>query len=93
MRLNRTLPHERHELRQKSLYVEPADSGLTRNRPKGQTKEEALKQIEGTSNDYNMALDRFTQRDVYRQEDLTFYNDLQVWMECPSMPNPFGRID
>jgi AbiV family abortive infection protein len=92
-RMNRTLPHERHELRQKALYVEPDDSGLTWNRPNEQTKEEAFKQIEGTSNAYNMALDRFTRGDVYRQEDLTFYDDLQAWKDCPLMPNRLGRID
>jgi len=92
-RLNRTLPHERHELRQKALYVEPANSGLNWNRPKRQTKDEAFKQIEGTSNAYNMALDRFSRRDAYRQEDPTFYDDLQVWEDCPLMPNPLGRIN
>jgi AbiV family abortive infection protein len=92
-RWNSQLPHERHELRQKALYVEPDDSGLTWNRPKEQTKEEALKQIEGTSNAYNMAIDRFTRRDDYRQEDPTFYDDLQAWKDCPLMPNLLGRID
>ena len=92
-RLNRTLPHERHELRMKALYVKPGDSGLVWNRPKEQTKEEAFKQIEGTSNAYNMALDRFTRRDAYRQEDPTFYDDLQAWKDCPTMPHPLGKIN
>lgn len=92
-RMNRTLPHERHELRQKALYVEPDDSGLTWNRPKEQTKEEAFKQIQDASNSYSLALDRFTCGDVYREEDPTFYNDLQAWNGCPLMSNRLGRID
>jgi hypothetical protein len=44
-RLSRTVPHDRHELRQKALYVEPTDSGTAWNRPKDQTKEEAYEQL------------------------------------------------
>ena len=89
----RTLPHDRHELRQRALYVEPAELGQTWNRPKERTKDVAFEQIQDTSNAYNMALDRFLRQDLYRQEDPTFYDDLQAWKDCPLMPNPLGKID
>jgi AbiV family abortive infection protein len=91
-RLSRTLPHDRHELRQKTLYVEPADSGTAWNRPKEQTKEAAFEQIEGGCNAYGGAIDRFTRGDIYQSEDPAFYNDLKAWTDCPLMPNQLGRI-
>src|SRR5437667_3796 len=45
-RLYREMPHQRHDLRQKSLYVEPSDSGTSWNRPKDRSKQTAREEIE-----------------------------------------------
>lgn len=79
-------PHQRHDLRQKSLYVEPIDSGTSWNRPKNQSKQTAKEEIEGAANAYLGALDRFTNVGTYRDEDPTFYSALERWKECPTMP-------
>jgi AbiV family abortive infection protein len=78
--------HQRHDLRQKSLYVEPSDSGTSWNRPKYQSKQTAREEIQGAANAYAGALDRFTSVDVYRDEDPAFYSALEAWKECPTMP-------
>jgi len=89
-RMNKEIPHQRHELRQKALYVEPADSAGLWNQPKNNTKGEAHEELEGASNAYSMALDRFTRGDAYYDEDPSFYDDLGAWNDCPVMPNPLG---
>lgn len=84
--LHHQMPHQRHDLRQKSLYVEPSDSGTSWNRPKDQSKQTAREEIEGAANAYAGALDRFTSVGAYRDEDTDFYSALEVWKECPTMP-------
>ena len=79
------MPHQRHDLRQKSLYVEPSDSGTSWNRPKDQSKQMAREEIEGAANAYSGALDRFICVGAYRDEDPTFYSALELWKECPTM--------
>lgn len=51
-KVSRTGPHQRHDLRKKSLYVEPSDSGTSWNRPKNQSKQTAREEIEGAANAY-----------------------------------------
>jgi hypothetical protein len=80
------MPHQRHDLRQKSLYVEPSNSGTSWNRPKDQSKQTAREEIEGAANAYLGALDRFTSVGACRDEDPTFYAALELWKECPTMP-------
>ena len=83
---SRQMPHKRHDLRQKSLYVEPSDSGTSWNRPKDQSKQTARDEIVDAANAYAGALDRFTCVDIYRDEDPAFYSALEAWKECPTMP-------
>jgi AbiV family abortive infection protein len=84
--LHRQMPYQRHDLRQKSLYVEPSDSGASWNRPKDQPKQTAMDEIMGAINAYSGALDRFTRAGAYRNEDPSFYSALEAWEECPTMP-------
>lgn len=84
--LHHRMPQQRHDLRQKSLYVEPSDSGTSWNRPKDQSKQTAREEIEGAANAYAGALNRFTSVGAYRDEDTDFYSALEVWKECPTMP-------
>jgi len=85
-KVTRIGPHQRHDLRQKSLYVEPSDSGTSWNRPQNQSQQTAKEEIEGAANAYLSALDRFTSVGAYRDEDPTFYSALELWKECPAMP-------
>jgi AbiV family abortive infection protein len=85
--LLKKLPYQRHDLRQKSLYVEPSDSGTSWNRPKDQSKQTAREEIQGAAMVYSGAIDRFTRVDAYRDEYPTFYSALEAWKECPTMPN------
>jgi len=85
-RMPRKESHQRHDLRQKSLYVEPSDSGTSWNRPKDQSKQTARDEIVDAANAYAGALDRFTCVDIYRDEDPAFYSALEAWKECPTMP-------
>ncbi len=82
----RQMPHQRNDLRQKCLYVEPTDSGTTWNRPKDQSKQTAREEIDGAAIAYAGAIDRITRVDAYREEDPTFYLALGAWKECPTMP-------
>ena len=84
--LHGKIPHQRHDLRQKSLYVGPSDSGTSWNRPKEQSNQTAREEIEGASNAYAGAFDRFTNAPAYRDEDPTFYDGLEAWREGPTMP-------
>lgn len=86
--LYRKMPHQRHDLRQNALYVGPNDSGTGWNQPKQQSKQTARDEIEGASNAYAGAFDRFTSIGAYRDEDPTFYSGLEAWSDRPTLPEP-----
>ena len=86
-RLHRKLPNQRHNWRQKSLYVEPSHSGNNWNRPKDQPKKIAFDSMFGANEAFSLELCRFTRTGSFKNEDPTFYSALNAWKERPKLPS------
>lgn len=86
-RLLRKLPNQRHDWRQKSLYVEPSHSGDNWNRPKDQPKKIAFDSMFGANQSYSLELRRFTRVGSFKGEDPAFYLAFEAWNERPRLPS------
>lgn len=86
-RLQRRLPNQRHDWRQKSLYVEPDESGTNWNRPKDLRKKIAFDSLFGANDAYLQEMCRFNRTGFFKKEDPAYQSALKAWEECPGLPS------
>lgn len=84
-RRHRKLPNQRHDWRQKSLYVEPAESGVNWHRPKDLDKRIAFDSICGANDSYFHEVCRFNGTGRYKEGDPVFRSAIKAWKECPEL--------
>jgi AbiV family abortive infection protein len=80
-------PHDRHELRMSSLYVEPTDTGTGWNRPQQKSQSEAQMFLTDAVGDYAGQHDRF-QKGSLEYIDPEMFQALRQWSERPQLPEP-----
>lgn len=85
-RLQRKLPKLRHEWRQKSLYVEPDESGSKWNRPRNLPKKVAFDSLFGANDAYSNTVRKFNCMQPFEEEASAFHCALEAWNECPELP-------
>lgn len=78
------LPNDRHEMRMRSLYVEPNDDGW--NRPSDQEQVTARDAICEAANAYSMSRQRVV--GYGDDSDEEFVNAMDAWAECPKLLSP-----
>jgi AbiV family abortive infection protein len=76
-RKDRRTPNDRHELREKALYVEPKASGVDWNRPADMSAMEAHNFLRDAVNDYSGPFNNLDVREL-----------LDPLAECPEFPRP-----
>lgn len=86
-RLQRRVPNQRHDWRQKSLYVEPDESGTNWNRPKDLHKKIAFDSLFGANEAYLQEVYRFNRTGSFKKEDPAYHSALKAWKECPELPS------
>jgi AbiV family abortive infection protein len=86
-RLQRRVPNQRHAWRQKSLYVEPDESGTNWNRPKDLHKKIAFDSLLGANDAYLQEACRFNRTGPFKKEDPAYHSALKAWEECPELPS------
>lgn len=89
VRMNKKLPTQRHDWRQKALYVEPNRSGDGWDRPKDQSKQIALHSIYGASSAYSSHVCLFTPTGYFKNADPAFSTALRAWEERPHLPTAY----
>ena len=87
LRLNKKLPTQRHDWRQKSLYVEPSRSGYDWDRPKDQPKRIALHSLLGAWIAYSSHICVFTRTGFCKNADPAFSTAFRAWEKRPELPS------
>jgi AbiV family abortive infection protein len=86
-RLHWRVPNQRHDWRQKSLYVEPDGSGTNWNRPKDLHKKIAFDSLFGANDVYFQEVCRFNRTGSFKKEDPAYHSALKAWKEYPELPS------
>jgi AbiV family abortive infection protein len=86
-RQKKRAPGDRHRTRMRALYVEPEESGVSWNRPKEVSREQARIFLEDTAQEYALAYDQL-QRGNIRYRDPEFASALGKWADRPELPAP-----
>lgn len=85
--MTKRTPQTRHELREKSLYVDPNENASGWNRPCQKSANEASTFLEDAMNDYRGMFDRFQGGSLEWEDEVT-WQALQEWPDRPELPAP-----
>jgi len=86
-RLQRRVPNQRHDWRQKSLYVEPDESGTNWSRPKDLRKKIAFDSLFGANDTYLQEVRRFNRMGSFKKENSAYHSAVKAWEECQELPS------